>query len=437
MAQSFKFANTAENERLHEISKKYGIPIFDEIELNDSASRAQFVTANMNNAASAMMMEEQNAFNAQEAEKSREFNAEQAQIAREWNSEQAVMERRAEAGLNTSITGQGGTTGGGSGASASSTPAHGANVPSLATPNYHPSQIPEYLDAAVKIAKAPAEVAQSASATKQALANVDKLNAETESEKLRAQYQRIVNDYSPEMISEEIRKLVSETSVNNTKATLDKQQTITASALASYYNAQVYDILPKAYLNFVQGELGPVGVKLNIQGEIANYEQVCIDLDKKTEFFEKEWKKNITDIAYSHGKVESDFDKKMKGKNWSLQAKLERNVGVNIGVAKVGGSGSLSGQYGQNSASENLNSSVQKFINTDVYNKLVETRALSKIIRDPKSTAQERIRALSELYDIDTSVGAFAQKQKSLIQIYNELMPQMHHDTAPLSLPSN
>lgn len=244
MATNIDLSNSANNENLKRVSEKYGLPIFDEINIKSGDSAASVATAAMNNAASAAMMEEQNKFNAEEAEKVREFNADEAQKSREWNSEQEVMERRREAGLNASVTGQGSLTGGaGSGAQASAgAPAQGASVPSLQSPNIQ-NKTPEMLQSAIELAKAPVEIADTIGNIKKSQANIKALEAQERESDSQARYNAIMTELKPKEVDALVDNLASQTRLNEVRVN-------EGNAVIARTNQEIRQSVLKSVLDF-------------------------------------------------------------------------------------------------------------------------------------------------------------------------------------------
>lgn len=343
MATNLDLSNVANNENLQRVSQKYGLPIFDSVELNDSTSRASVVTSAMNNAASAAMMEAQNEFNAEEAEKVREFNAEEAQKSRDWNAEQAVMERRREAGLNASVTGAGSLTGGsGSGAQASAgSPAQGASVPSLSSPNLQ-NKTPEMLQSAIELAKAPVEIADTIGNIKKSQANIKALEAQEREADSQTAYNRIMTELKPKEVQALCENLSSQTRLNEVKinegnAVIARtNQEIRSSVLKSVVDFQGADITREKLLQ--DWEVTRNRLEFDVRRCYAEFKQRGLDLsfNYASEFSDMtNW--NISpSVNFDFGMFKDAEKSETKTETTVKSRKVKNSPFINIGKSMQG-----------------------------------------------------------------------------------------------------
>lgn len=413
--------------------KKYGLSPYD-FELDGKDNKANFAIASQNNATQIQLTHEANQFNAEQAQLNRDFNAEQAQISREWNSEQAVMERRAEAGLNTAITGQGGTgSGSGSSAQASGTPASAVTPPTLH--NAHINRVPyeNIVNAGVELAKAPSEIEKNKQTTKESIVNVDKLQAETDFARESAKYQKIVNEYTPDQQRALISELASRGQLNEANRT----ETLALAEVARYEVVQtLFDVVKNLQ-----------SADQNIQNLLSQYEYLYTDMERQAKQTLSQHVQNLLHGSYEYGESMSIGGKSSVSNrtSGSFDAQLSADMGymfkgeatVNLNAKTIGiGAGStgkatsqanigLAGQLGlqmskdYEKSSDELHSKTMKSMNEMMFNKGIRLLQNSEILKNAKYK-DARIKALE---DTGLIMDYFSKVKEAIQYIDTQILP--------------
>lgn len=365
-------------------------------------------------------------FNAEEAEKARQFNAEEAQKSREWNSESEVMKRRAEAGLNTAVTGDSGTSGGSSasasGPSASGPSASAPSAPSLVTPQMQPLPIGEavtnYIDTLLNVAKTRSDILGGKAQAKRDLAQAD-FTAE------QAEHQRIINDWTPQTCRATFDNLVSKTDLNkadinlknaNLEALQTQMDNYFIQGVSTYYDmvVSIEDVNQRA--NFF----------------LANFPLEYERLHQDAQKFEAEWKQRGFDLSYkwgSHKKSSKGWNVGLKGSghrgrsgDTSSGTSNEIIDGTIIhdsdgdqinhsqrarefaekALKSVGGVGlTINGGYDDHTETSNY------FRNEDAYNVFVEMQGCINIAKSPSYSKAQQDQALRRLNKLTLSAEAY------------------------------
>lgn len=365
--------------------------------------------------------EDDRAFNAEEAEKARQFNAEEAQKAREWNSESEVMKRRAEAGLNTAITGENGTSGGSS-ASATGPSASAPSAPSLVTPQMQPLPIGEavtnYIDTLLDVAKTRSDILGGKAQAKRDLAQAYYTAEQVE-------HQRIINEWTPQTCRATFDNLISKTNLNkadislkdaNLEALNTQMDNFFIQGVSTYYNmvVSIEDVNQRA--NFF----------------LANFPLEYERLHQDAQKFEAEWKQRGFDLSYkwgSHKKSVKGWNVGLKGNghrgrsgDTSSGSWEENGAGTKVtdsdgdvvsnsskarrfaeeALKSVGGVGlTINGGYDDHNEISN------SFRNEDAYNIFVEMQGCINIAKSPSYSKDQQDQALRRLNKLTLSAEAY------------------------------
>lgn len=394
-------------------------------EIADEANKTQIKIHEDDRAFNAEEAEKAREFNAEEAEKSRQFNSEEAQKAREWNSEPEVMKRRAEAGLNTAVTGQTTSSGGGSSAQASSSPAVGGSAsapsaPHLAVPTMQPIDMGSIMQGISSLAKTQSEVDKNNAGAKDLIAN-----AEHKAEL--AEYQRIVNEWTPNQFRSSIAELTSKTNLNKAEIRMKDAQ-------VEGFQAQMDKFFQEGYALYISTNLQVADFNQQVNEYLASFPLAYETLQQDAQKFEAEWKRSGYDMAYKWG------SKKESHKGWDvgLRGNAHRGrSGENTEVNKEGKEDSSvfnigMEHVGEKSTTQKVLETVTKAVggigiqveggyrdsdivrsnyrNEPLYKYFVEGQALANIARSPKYSKEIQDKALQRMNTLSMSVegyGAF------------------------------
>lgn len=365
-------------------------------------------------------------FNAEEAEKARQFNAEEAQKSREWNSESEVMKRRADAGLNTAVTGESGTTGGSSasatGPAASSSQASAPSSPLLVTPQMQPLPIGEavtnYIDTLLNVAKTRTDILGGKAQAKRDLAQAD-YTAE------QAEHQRIINEWTPQTCRATFDNLVSKTNLN--KADIDLK------------NANLEALKTQMDNYFIQGVATYYDMVVSIQDVnqranffLANFPLEYERLHQDAKKFEAEWKQRGFDLSYKWG----SHKKNVNGWNVNISANAHRGRSGDSSTSEIESNGAGTrvtdsdgdvvsntsqakklveeaskylGGFGFNAGGsyDYHNETKNYFRNEDAYNIFVEMQGCINIAQSPSYSKAQQDQALRRLNNLTLSAEAY------------------------------
>lgn len=434
--------------------------------IQGSDNIANVYLANLNNAAQIGINKENNLFNAQQAQLQREWSAQQAELARQWNSEQEVMKRRSDAGLNTAMVGDG------AGASSSaSSPASGGSAatangtPQLVTPQVHPLNsdqlVSGILNSATDVMEKLSKIPQNVEGYNTARASTANLLASAEHERTLSDYQKILNEYTPEKVTADIDLM---------RANIDKTKTsaLHERVLAQRNMMDTKAVLSDMYYKYVDRKLAERGSNIDAEQLKNDWYEIGLKLEQDSQkavnlmrstavglAFNTWQNSNSSDLteyaSMSHsisngnnfhagigGKGQKDSGEenvletltkasKKNGRqfreltNSTLGKSILGNIDINGGISN--GKSYFDSEFAQ---STNNTSGFRNLFNTEAYRRAVANIAFSKIIQDPKSTFKERAAALDGIYQIRITWNDFKDE---VLKNVNEMTDP---DFAPL-----
>lgn len=421
-----------------QVMEKFGST--DDIYIEEEENVANFHIAQMNNAFQMAMHESDRLFNQQQAALGRSFARDEAQKARDWNSEQSVMQRRSEAGLNTAMVGNG------AGASNSaSSPAAGA--PSAVAPAAPSLQSPQMIakstdqkiigslsagaDALEKLSNLPKNV----EGRSVAQATAKNLLASADRESASAEYQKILNSYTPEQLNATIAEMVSRTDYQKSNAKY-------YDALAIRNTQDTRAVLADMYYKFVQSKVAERGSNLDVEQLKNDWAQIGLQLEHDSTKLKNQLRSTAVSLAYNtwQNSKSSDLTEYASmghtlntGNNFNagIGGKGSKNTGEEdsfttmsksfgkqftelnkntlgksiLGAIDLNGGISNGKSFFDSEFAQSVTGTAgyKNLFNTDAYNKAVENIALSKIIQDPKSTFKQRSEALGKILELRIS----------------------------------
>lgn len=369
-------------------------------------------------------------FNADEAEKARDFNAEQAEITRDYFSEQSVMDRRAEAGLNSAVVGtQGSSTSSGPSATGPAATGGAASVSGLQAPNYG-GAVSDVIDALGNIVDVSGKIADVKSKnlhndvdseflSNERRASLDKTLAETHEVIQQSVAKQLENDFTFQTFNQRLQLL--EKSV--TAAELDNG----LKELNQYdIKNKIQNGVEQAYYLWVENNSRMFNTLLNAENFEHEWEQQRNEFRLQVERF----KKDYTDMSYRYGSSETIRNSKssgassVRGSSFSSGLQLagpggllrgsRRSLLRNLSPSFSHGSSDSDTGYGDASRDETYTNS---FVNSKLGEMSVKVDALWDIVDDVNQDVKTRKSALRDLRDTlgdIESYGRFQQMVRSL-----------------------
>ena len=259
-------------------------------------------------------------------ESDKEFNAEQAQISREWNSEQAVMQRRAEAGINTSgLNGATGGVSGGSGAVASAPSAPTLSTPVMQRPDI---DVGSAISSAVELAKAPVDIQATKANIKESEKRTELLQEEIQAKTLQNEFQNILNKAKPQEIQANLDYLSSQTRLNETNL-----------QLANANILRVNNDIKRGVIALIQGFADQDISKAQI---MTDYNKMMTEVQQRAHSLALDFQLKGISLSYQYG-----FNRgNTKGFNLGADASISGGYGVSVGGGSQGSKFSLAGLAG-------------------------------------------------------------------------------------------
>lgn len=368
-------------------------------------------------------------FNSDEAEKARDFNAQQAEITRDYYSEQSVMDRRAEAGLNSAVIGtQGSSTSSGPSATGPAATGGAASVSGLQVPNYG-GAVSDAIDALGNLVDVSVKIADVKSKnlyndvdaeflSKERKASLDKTLAETQEVIQQAVSKQLENDFTFQSFNQRLQLM--EKSV--TAADLDNG----LKELNQYdIKNKIQNGIEQAYYLWCENDSRMFNTLLNAE----NFEHVWEQQRNEFRLHVERFKKEYTDMSYRYGSSETIRNSKSSGassvrvSSSSSGLQLSGFGGPSRGLVRslrnlspslsLGSSDSDTG-YGDASRDETYTNS---FVNSKLGEMSVKVDALWDIVDDVNQDVKTRKSALRDLRttlgDIE-SYGRFQQMVRAL-----------------------
>lgn len=384
-------------------------------EIADNANKTQLEIHESDKQFNAEEAEKSREFNAQEAEKSREFNAQQAEIARQWSSEPEVMKRRAEAGLNTAITGQSTTSGGGSPSAssspASSTPTSAPSAPHMSVPIMQSPDIAGIMQGISTMAKTSSEISKNN-------ANAEQLLSDAEHKAELSEHQRIVNEWTPKEFRSTIDNLISKTKLNEVDVRLKNAQ-------IDGFRATLDSKFMEGFALYTQLNLQVSDFNQQVNEFLAQFPVVYEQLNLDAQKFEKQWQQSGYDMSYKWGSRKDSYDgwnvgatgTASRGRSGDSQNLPDSQPQImnapsstlekvfNSVTKALGGVGvNINGGY------QDYDKVTNHFRDEAMYKYFVEGKALSNIASSPKYSKDIQDKALQRMQTLTLSVegyGAF------------------------------
>lgn len=359
-------------------------------------------------------------FNAEEAEKAREFNAEQAAITRDYYSEQSVMERRSEAGLNSAVVGQpGSTSSGGPSATGPAATGPAANVSGMVAPDYGRA-IVDTLGALEKVVDISGKFHDNKSKEIHNNADAEFLSQDRQAalSKSLAETQEIIQN----SVSKQLENDFTFQSFNQRLELLAKSVT-SADLENGIKELNQFDIKNKiqngveqAYYLWVENNTKMFNTLLNAENFEHQWEQDRNQIRLAIEQF----KKDYTDMSYRYGRNKSVYTPSLTTEHQSLSEGRSVVKGVNSSLGSQSSqrnyytssnefsSDNLSGNLGSNKEFSHDNgythsfghSETQQgetFVNSRLGEMAVSVEALWDIVDDSSVDVRTRKSALNDL----------------------------------------